>query len=94
MRKLLTFIFICMPAHSLFAGAVHDGKPLPEDPQARCRIATTEIIKLGERNMAMASSEKRRAKYEKDVTSWKQRLETDEAPCDIYRDAFNAAFTY
>ncbi|MEQ8428713.1 MAG: hypothetical protein RLT87_02920 [Gammaproteobacteria bacterium] len=94
MRKLLVPALLCMFTQSIHAGAVHDGKPLPEDPQARCRIATTEMIKLGERNMAMASSEQRRAKYEKDITSWKQRLETDEDPCVIYRDAFNAAFTY
>ncbi|MEQ8288858.1 MAG: hypothetical protein RIB78_03940 [Gammaproteobacteria bacterium] len=94
MRKLLASVLLYMHVQTIVAGAVYDGKPLPEDLQARCRIATTEMIKLGERNMAMTSSEQRRAKYEQDITSWKQRLETDEDPCAIYRDAFNAAFTY
>ena len=49
-----------MLAQSIHASGVYDNKPHPEDLQPRCRIATIDMIKLGESNMELASNESAR----------------------------------
>ena len=91
--KLRHFAFLLLlQAGVLFAAAVYDGKPLPEDVNERCRIGVIEMIKIRETGLEHIKREERREEVENKIITWKKRIETDEDPCLIYRDVFNDAF--
>ena len=89
--KNLIFFFLLLP-NLIFAAAIYDGKPLPEDVNERCRIGVIEMIKIRETGLEHIKREERREEVENKIITWKKRIETDEDPCLIYRDVFNDAF--
>ncbi|MGB1799846.1 MAG: hypothetical protein ACPHLK_03335 [Gammaproteobacteria bacterium] len=76
---------------SLYAAAVYDGKPIPDDATERCRIAAIEMIKIGEEAVKNSNRPERAAKRKAQVDSWKQSLEAGKDPCLVYQDIFKAS---
>ena len=88
--KHLLYCFLIV-SNSLYAAAVYDGKPLPDDETERCRIAAIEMIKIGEEAVKNTKREKRALERKKLVNEWKQSLEDGKDPCLIYQDIFKAS---
>ena len=76
---------------SLYAGAIYDGKPIPDDGTERCRIAAIEMIKIGEEAVKNSNRPERAGKRKTQVDSWKQSLKAGKDPCLVYQDIFKAS---
>ena len=93
MLKIFTFLISIFIYNSIYAAAVYDGKPLPEDETERCKIAVVEMIKLFESNIPHIKREERKEQHQSLIKEWKARQNSDEDPCKLYQAIFNHAFT-
>lgn len=76
---------------SLYAAAIYDGKPIPDDGTERCRIAAMEMIKVGEEAVKNSNRPERAKKRKAQVDNWKESLKEGKDPCLVYQDIFKAS---